>query len=1127
MSFTTIHSNRVENLRAALVAEMFGQGPTQVSPLIKEYVLVDNRVLGDWVNLQLAQAEGIAANINYIQPHQLFWELARAVVSAQIPRETPLSKEEMTWVLYGLLEDKTLLAIADMLPVKNYLAGESNRSLKQYQFAASVADLFDQYLVYRPDWIIKWSAGKIVEDNKWGDNEKASEQWQRLLWMKLQEQSQGEPALRHRAEIEKKLLEKLAAPSGSLANTLPMQRLFVFGMTAMPPRLLDMLMLLGKHIAVSVYVLNPCEHHWFDIESEKKLARLDSKKRIDAQKFDIGNPLLASQGTQVQEFVASIYNRMDQYGDIEDLAAFSAPGKQTLLQCIQQEILDLEYRGKIATLMPAEDAAVKQAIPAAELNADAIQSLHIHSCHSALREVEVLHDQLLAMFNKDPTLNPRDVVVMMPRVTPYVACIHSVFHAMPYHISDRTQAEESPLLNSLVTLLRLPESRLPLSEVLALLEVPAIQRRFNLDYEGYTEIKRWLVDAGVRWGLDSEHRQQAGLPAYAEASWEFGFNRLMAGYALSSSDASLLTLGNSIVQPYDYIEGSNSSNFDALLVFWKTLRQWRTQLNTEASAGVWAERLRNLLDDFFDSADEQELTAIRAAHSSVAILDQAEERAWFKGKLPLAVIRDVVQPALQQSSAGQNHWREGIKFCSLMPMRGVPFKVVYIMGMNMEDYPRRIEKRSFDLMRKNHRAGDRASRIDDRWLFLEALLSARQFFHISYIGRDIFRNEKREPSVVLSELIDYCRHGYDFPAHALQTEHPLQPFSDQYFRRDKSRLSPRLVSFNKEAWNIASAKNGRADNSVDGDLRWKTGLLKTEIPTPVVALNDFIKFFTRPGEWFFTSKHKVWLEVEDNTINDNENFGDFNALDKWQLRAELIKMVNRLPVNTQDKTSREEIRDALVEQIAQVHNAQGSWPLGAAAEVEKSRLKSVDADYLWASYGKQDITDTISIGAGVYKLVIDATFPIADSALIIHSAGSYKIANKLDFYIRLALAVKAGKVTKGIACFNDKKADEILAHNISEAHNNTFLSVLTEMYQRYQESGLPFEPELSHTLAHTEDADEREEVIEEAWNKQGEWGSGIAYQSKKRSYYGHIDALRSDIFLGVSQSIWSAVDDWL
>jgi exodeoxyribonuclease V gamma subunit len=843
---------------------------------------------------------------------------------------------------------------------------------------------------------------------------------------------------------------------------------------------------------------------------------------------------------------------MDQYGEMDDLAAFSAPGKNSLLQCIQQEILDLEYQGKIASLEPAslkqgKAQPQKKPLPGSELKQGAMQSLHIHSCHSVMREVEVLYDQLLAMFDKDKTLMPRDVVVMMPRVAPYVACIHSVFNnnqfdKLPYHISDRSLAEESPLLNSLVTLLRLPESRLPLSEVLALLEVPAIQRRFGLDYDSYNTLKRWLVDAGVRWGLDSEHRKQLGLPEYSESSWEFGFNRLMAGYAMSANNNSRYTNDSIVcldtgkgqqqyVQPYDNIEGSNSDSFNSLLMFWHMLKKWRLALNTNATPRLWAERLRNMLEDFFDSEGEQEANAIKVARSSFSMLDQAEESRWFTGEITLAVIRDVVQPALQQSAAGQNHWREGIKFCSLMPMRGVPFKVVYIMGMNMEDYPRRIEKRSFDLMRNNHRPGDRASRIDDRWLFLEALLSARQFFHVSYIGRDIFRNEKREPSVVLSELIDYCRHGYDLSPDYLQTEHPLQPFSEKYFRQDKSGLSPQLISFNKEAWYIARAKNATAGKDFPGEQRWPVTALEAPATSDVVALDDFIKFFTKPWDWFFSSKHKVRLKIEDDSINDSENFGDFSALDKWQLRDELITRVNRQAGLITGQAERETLRDQLVEQMAQLHSAEGNWPLGVAGENEKLLLKKMDTDYLWASYDQQMVSQRVTIGAGIHQLAIDCSFPLiqntsADRTLIVHSASSYKTANQLDFYIRLSLAIKAGLATRGLSSFNDKKGEVISSSAVQG--NDHLLAVLAELYLQYRESGLPFEPDLSRKLSQREEADDREEIIEDSWNEEkNNWSrGGIAYDSKKRSYYGHINTLRSDSFLEVSNNLWQAVDAW-
>lgn len=1108
-------------------------------PLAVEYVLVDNRVLGDWLNLQIAQQQGIAANIRYIQPHELFWLLARCLVSASLPEQTPLSKAEMTWKLYGLLDERSpagqaLLAQNSMAPVRAYLLGDERRDLKRYQLAGSVADLFDQYMIYRPDWILKWQENRAVLDAN--DNES----WQRELFRALLFQTPGgeqAPAWPHRAAIEKKLLQQLALEtSAHLREQLPFTRLSVFGITSMPPMLVQLLAGLGRSIDVHTYVLNPCQEYWSLISSARELAKKEAHSEYaEDQHYEIGNPLLASQGVQVRDFIALLQNVGDSYPEFPDPEFLFAgddcadeESTDSLLAAIQREIRELRYKGEAAQ-SDYVSSGCKQTVTECSAAPDkSIASIHIHKCHSVMREVEVLQDQLRDMLAQNPDLSTRDIVVMMPRVAPYVACIHAVFNSgdeskrLDYHISDRTALEESPLLHSLLNLLKLPESRLPLSEILALLEVPALQRRFELDADSYVLLKQWLVESGMRWGIDAAHRQSLDLPAYADASWEFAFNRLMAGYAMTA-DVNIAA--------YDLIEGGNSAVLDALLQFWQTVMEWRKILTTDTTAKLWAERLRNLLEIFFDASDEQEVQAVKAACNSFAVLDELETQQWFTGTVSLEVIRELLQPVLAQQAPAQHHWREGIKFCSLMPMRGVPFKVIYVMGMNMEDYPRRIDKRSFDLMRHQYRPGDRASRVDDRWLFLEALLSARRYFHISYIGRDMYRNEKREPSVVLSELIDYCQHGYELPPGYLLTEHPLQPFSEQYFRRDKQGLSSRLLSFNSEAWHIANAKQGASATDEDADQRWRQGGENAKV-VDSVALEDFIQFFTKPSAWFFSKKHHVWLDVEDETVNDDENFGGFIGIDKWALRNELIHAANAEPQRPTDLATAHEQQ---IEALVSLRKAQGHWPLGLPGAMEKIRLAhDVSADYLWASYGRQKISDRIRIGSGANSLLIAAEFPVlTDGTLIIHSASSYGDDKKLDFYIRTALLKKMQRqdfvFNKAQACFyksGSSTGDEILAEKILEPENERFLSLLAELYCHYQDSGLPFEPELSRALAKTDDAAEREEITEEAWHKNSQWSSGIASVSKKRSYYGSLAALNSASFYAVSENLWKAVDAW-
>ncbi|HQQ64220.1 MAG TPA: exodeoxyribonuclease V subunit gamma [Pseudomonadales bacterium] len=1154
MSLTVQFSNKVELLSEQLVA---GMADPLADPLAPEYVLVDNIVMGQWLNLQLAQQLGIAANIRYIQPHELFWMLARAVVSADIPRETPLSKDEMTWKLYGMFCQHSFAAggvldDARLLPVKHYLQGEDSQPVKRYQLASAVADLFDQYLIYRPEWMLAWENPSVARKST-GMPDDSNAAWQACLWQKLAASSASTlsaAGLHHRASIEKLLLNTLSAeklPAEKLQHTpsaldkkpLPLQRLFVFGITSMPPHLVDMLALLGLHIPVQVFALNPCREYWELIRSARSLAKPDIDE--DAY-FEIGNPLLASQGVQLREFINLLQEKADGIAGEQHYRTENDVAPANLLEAIQQEIRDLTYKGEPAGVEYVT-SGTRQPLPASDGNTGAvIPSVHVHNCHSIMREVEVLHDQLRDIMLRNPDIHPRDIVVMMPRVAPYVPCIHAVFNSAPararidYQIADRTLAEESPLLNSVAMLLRLPESRLPLSEILSLLEVPAIQRRFSLGQREYETLKRWLVASGVRWGMDGQHRQSLGLPDYAEASWSFAFDRLLSGYAMAAEptnpDALLACRGDRLVLPFDEIEGGNSHCLDALLQFWETLQHWRDRLQRPATAREWAARIRHLLDDFFDAQEEQELAAAATIYSAIRTLDNAADRQWFTGDMPLPVIRDLIRPVLQQTATGQHAWREGVKFCSLMPMRGVPFKVVYILGMNLEDYPRHVERRSFDLMRHHHRAGDRASRIDDRWLFLEALLSARQFFHVSYIGRDMHRNETREPSVVLSELLDYCRHGYALPDNYLVTEHPLQPFSDVYFRTQQDKetlqLSPRLLSFNREAWQVAAARQRQAGAVVDGNVRWQ-GHDSFEADT-TVAVDDFIRFFTKPWDWFFARKHKVWLRLEEDNASDDENFGESNALDNWQAYNDLITMANARPDYPADS---EAARDSLVAQLVQLRRAEGRWPLGKAGEATQQALQQTDAAYVWASQaaGIQLCALSVQTGEAPCHLTVTGEWPVtADKTFLVHSASKLgkdmQCSDKaLDFVIRFALAVHAGAITEGKAIFRDKTLHWPV-DAIDKTANKALLDLLASLYLRYQQTGLPFDFYLSQTLAALDDADERMTVIDSAWNERSEWKSSIASDTRKRSYFGNSSVLQGECFLAVSRDISAALAAW-
>ncbi|MFS9539415.1 exonuclease V subunit gamma, partial [Klebsiella pneumoniae] len=170
------------------------------------------------------------------------------------------------------------------------------------------------------------------------------------------------------------------------------------------------------------------------------------------------------------------------------------------------------------------------------------RSLSIHVCHSPQREVEVLHDRLLAMLEADPTLTPRDIIVMVADIDSYSPYIQAVFGAasgdrwLPWAISDRRARESHPVLQAFITLLSLPDSRFASEDVLALLDVPVLAARFNITEEGLRYLRQWVNESGVRWGMDDDNVRELDLPATGQHTWRFGLTRMLLGYAMDSRE---------------------------------------------------------------------------------------------------------------------------------------------------------------------------------------------------------------------------------------------------------------------------------------------------------------------------------------------------------------------------------------------------------------------------------------------------------------------------------------------------------------------------------------------------------------------------------------------------------------
>ncbi|MBB5189684.1 exodeoxyribonuclease V gamma subunit [Silvimonas terrae] len=875
-----LHGNRLEDLRTTVFSWLTAH---PLAPLEEEILLVQSNSIAEWLKLCLAQETGISAAASVQLPSQFLWRTYRQMLGPiAVPQVSPLDKSPLAWRLMRILP--THLSAPHFAPLQQFL--QDNDAGRLWQLAQKLADLYDQYQVYRADWLTDWAAGH--DQLRRADGSMAplqeDQRWQSALWRALL--ADVPENLRHtsRDAIHTRFLQAVAqraAPNAALPR-----RVVLFGVSALPMQTLQALAALAERCQVILAVPNPCQYHWADIIDGRELLRAARRRHalrggVDLSRYQLSemhvqsNPLLAAWGRQGRDFV----RMLDEFDDA--LAAqqrfpdtridlFDDSEGQTLLAQVQARIRDLQ----------APDGAQT---PVAQTD----RSIVFHVAHSAQREVEILHDQLLDLFNEPastPPLTPRDIVVMVPDIETFAPAIEAVFgqyersdaRFIPWLIADQKNRGINPLMKALEWLLRLPEQRCRLSEVRDLFDVPALARRFGVAEADLERLAQWSVGAGVRWGLSGEQRAQLGLSAVGEQnSWLFGLRRMLLGFA-SGDDAPFAG-----IEPYPEVGGLDAAIAGSLAALVEQLIHWSATLLQPRTPAEWSEAGRALLAAFFESANDSERLTLIAIDTALQRWLHACELAGYTDPVALPVLREAWLSQVDEPTLDKRFLAGGVTFCTLLPMRAIPFQVVCLLGMNDGDYPRQNQRADFDLLALpgQYRPGDRSRRDDDRYLMLEALLATRRTLYISWAGHSPRDNSEQPASVLVSQFRDYLAANWQAGVlDRLTTHHPLQPFSRRYFEGG-----------NLHTW----VREWRDAHQQSVATAPPPAVVAAEAPGHV-TLSLLRQFLANPVKVFFQEQLKVRF-ADLALVEDNEEPFVLDGLQTWQMVAQWLDQAHAQP----------------------------------------------------------------------------------------------------------------------------------------------------------------------------------------------------------------------------------------
>lgn len=892
-------SNRLEIL-AGHLAGVLAADP--LPPLEREVVVVQSQGMSRWLALQLADRMGLAAGLTMPFPTAFLTTLAEHVEEGgdgwaggddpSQPESSSFDRELLTWRIFEHLP-RALAAEAGVSGPASpaaYLSDDPDL-LKRYQLSARLARLLDDYQIYRPELLAAWEASH-AQDASAGIRSGPEAGWQARLWRALASPEAEQPtAEAPLARRWLRLRDALATATEASAG-LP-RRLTVFGVTTLPPLFLEIATALARFIPVRVYFTSPTYHYWGDVRSSHEAARLrrrlkSPRKLVEDDYLVQGSSLLAGLGRQGREFF-NLLQEADAEGSAWHELELVDPGSGCLLHAIQSDVLHLVDRGG------------GQAPPLPLAAGD--DSISIHACHSPRRELEILRDLLLDALARDPDLTPGDVLIMVPDIRAYSPYVEAVFGVewegtppLPYAIADRRSSHERPTAEAALRILELVASRMAPSAILDLLETAAIRRAFDISAGDVPLLRRWIREAQIRWGMDGDQRaRDFSLPEQSANSWRAGLDRLLMGYATGNPEQ----LVSGIAPSAGALVG-DAELLGRLCDFVDTLFVHLRRLQSPRPPDDWADALGEMVDALFRADGEEEEAALELIRDALEVLTRARRQAGVGVDLSLPVVLSHLRQHLTDDRGSGTGFLSGrITVGALKPMRTLPFEVICIAGLTDGAFPRRDHRLSFDLIAREPRPGDRSLREDDRYLFLETLLSAGRRLILTYQGRSEKDNRRQSPSVVVSELLDEIDRAFvtedgRLPREQIVVEHRLHPFSRDYYGAGDD---PRRFSYSRENYRASRQLGGyQAARPFFGPRGPRDGAPEPEnLPDPrpaepgtlEIELPELTQLWLNPSRHYCRKTLGLAFDYEARETEEAEPFG-VDALERYQTNQWLL-----------------------------------------------------------------------------------------------------------------------------------------------------------------------------------------------------------------------------------------------
>jgi exodeoxyribonuclease V gamma subunit len=871
-----LHVHRSERTDALIepLAALLAAPPDD--PFAPDVVAVPTRGVERWLAQRLSHhlgtgpdgEAGVCANVLFPSPARLVSQVLSSVLGLE-PRDDPWRVEPLTWTVLEVVDacagepwchalGRHLGAVPDEVPGDLADRPDELRAGRRLALARHLARVFTGYGAQRPTMLRAWAAGR--DDDGAGAAVPDDLRWQPELWRRVR-QTVGVPSPAER--LEEALRTVVASPA---TVELP-ARLSVFGPTRLPQDQLRVLDALAAHRDVHLWLPHPSPVVW-DRSRSRGSGEPARRRQVVP---DVRHQLLASMGRDALE----LQHRLAALDAQHHHHPAAEPGR-TLLGALQQQVREDDPR-TTPWAVGADD-----------------RSVQVHACHGRARQVEVLREVLVGLFADDPTLEPRDVLVMCPDIEAFAPLVTATFGALPeqddgtahpghrlrVRLADRSLRQTNPVLSLVATLLELADSRVTASQVLDLASSAPVRRRFGFHDDDLERIRHWVVTAGVRWGEGPARRARFGLSAVGQGTWQAGLDRLLLGVAMAEEGQRFV--GSAL--PLDDVDSTDIELAGRLAELVDRLTHVLGRLQGRRPVGEWFAALEDGVDLLTDTAPSDAWQLVQAREVLASVRDAAETHAGLGVRLP--DVRSALADRLRGRPTRAGFRTGALTICSLEPMRAVPHRVVCLLGLDDGAFPRRVRADGDDVLLRDPCVGERDPRSEDRQMVLDALMSAEQTLVVLYSGADERTGAQRPPAVPVSELLDAldaCLQDGDRPVRdRVVVRHPLAAVDERNFVPGAlGRSGP--FSFDAVAHDAAVA--GRADRVARPPFLDRP--LPAEPRPDEVDLDDLVAALEHPVRWFLRRRLQLSFFDEQEDLDDRLPL-ELTGLDSWQVGDRLL-----------------------------------------------------------------------------------------------------------------------------------------------------------------------------------------------------------------------------------------------